>query len=114
MMIRATTLIPLIILFAATPALAIDGKYLGTWTSEPGNCNLDSLGPFRITKKGIDGREVSCQTKRARQDGAGWSVQMSCLTEDKPKNTSVLWQILPNGHLKEVSKGKSTDYVRCP
>ncbi|MBE7158922.1 MAG: hypothetical protein INR62_10915 [Rhodospirillales bacterium] len=101
-------------LLASTPAWAIDKAYLGVWTAKAGECDFSGAGPFRITARGLEEHETSCRTKRARQDSTGWSVQMSCANEGSVDKISLHWQLLSNGHLKEVSKDGNKDYVRCP
>lgn len=108
------TLVPPLMLLTWTPAWAIDGDDIGAWTPEPGKCDFSGAGPFRITAKGLEEHEASCRIKRARRDGAGWSVQLSCASEGNTSNINLHWQILPNGHLKEISKEKVADFVRCP
>jgi hypothetical protein len=95
------------------PALAIDHAYLGVWTREAGQCDFSGAGPFRITPKGITGHEFDCTTKRATPDGGGWLVRLSCSGEGNTYNLTLRWKILPDGHLREIAKGKVVEYVRC-
>lgn len=108
----AKNLVPILLLIS-TPAQAIDRAYLGVWTPEPGNCDFSGAGPFRITEKGIEEHEHACTTERATPDGDGWVVHLSCVGEGYKSNLTLRWKILPNGHLREIAKGKVVEYVRC-
>jgi hypothetical protein len=97
----------------STPALAIDGAYIGDWTPEPGKCDFSGFGPFRITAKGMEGHEESCTTKHAKSDNDGLRVQLSCAAEGRTYDLALRWKIMPDGHLRETTKKKVVDYVRC-
>jgi hypothetical protein len=100
-------------LLPCTPTFAFDSSYIGAWTPEPGKCDFGGAWPFRITAKGLEGHELSCRTKRARRDGGGWSVQLTCAGEGETSTLKLHWQILPDGRLRETSKGKVANFVRC-
>ncbi len=105
-------LIPIVVLISA-PALAIDRAYLGAWTPEPGKCDFSGAGPFRITPKGIEGHEFDCTTKRATPGDTGWRVHLSCSAEGNTYNLTLRWKITTDGHLRETTKKKVVEYVRC-
>jgi hypothetical protein len=107
------SLIPILVMIS-TPAMAIDAAYLGVWAPSPEACNADDRTAFRITPKGISGRELECETKQASADGAGWRVRLWCGSEGYDSTITLRWRLAPDGHLHETQKGgKSYDYVRC-
>lgn len=101
-------------LLATGSASGFERAYLGAWTREPGRCDFSGFGPFRITRGGLEEHESFCRTRHARRDATGWSVRLSCAAEGDTTDVDLHWQILPNGHLREVSKEGTKDYVRCP
>lgn len=103
----------LILVVISTPAFAIDAAYIGAWTPEPGKCDFSGFGPFRITAKGIEGHEESCTMKHAKSDKDGLLVQLSCAAEGETFKRALRWKIMPDGHLRETTKEKVVDYVRC-
>jgi hypothetical protein len=106
-------LAPILVLISA-PAFAVDRAYIGAWTpDDPGKCDFSGSGPFRITAKGIEGHEFACTTKRATSDSAGLLVYLSCAGEGDTYNLTLRWKITPNGHLRETTKEKVVEYVRC-
>ena len=105
-------LAPILILISG-PAFAIDRAYIGAWTPEPGKCDFSGSGPFRITAKGIEGHEFGCTTKRTASDSGGLLVYLSCAGEGDTYNLTLRWKITPNGHLRETTKEKVVEYVRC-
>jgi hypothetical protein len=105
-------LAPILVLISA-PAFAVDGAYIGAWTPEPGKCDFSGSGPFRLTAKGIEGHEFRCTTKRTTSDSAGLLVYLSCAGEGDTYNLTLRWEITPNGHLRETTKEKVVEYVRC-
>jgi hypothetical protein len=107
------SLVPILVLIS-TPALAIDPAYLGLWAPSPEACRPDDRTAFRITPKGISGRELECETKQASSDSSGWLVRLRCGSEGTDSTITLRWRLMPNGHLHEDQKGgKSYDYVRC-
>jgi hypothetical protein len=108
-------LVPILVLILiSTPALAIDPAYLGLWAPSPEACKPDDRTAFRITPKGISGRELECETKQASSDSSGWLVRLWCGSEGTDSTITLRWRLIPNGHLHEDQKGgKSYDYVRC-
>ena len=104
-----------ILVLISTPAFAVDRAYLGAWAPDYGKCNFSGSGPFRITAKGIEGHEFTCTTKRTTTDSAGLLVYLSCSGkgEGDTYNLTLRWKILPNGHLRETTKEKVFEYVRC-
>ena len=105
-------LVPILVLIS-TPALAVDQAYLGAWAPDPAKCNFSGSGPFRITAKGIEGHEFTCTTKRTTSDSAGLLMNLSCADEGNTYDLTLRWKIMPNGHLRETTKEKVVEYVRC-
>ncbi len=91
----------------SAPALAIDAAYLGFWALSPEGCNADDRNSFRLTSKGISGRELECETKQASSDGSGWRMRLWCGSEGSEYFLDVRWQLMPNGRLHETQKGKA-------
>jgi len=108
-------LVPILaLILISTPALAIDPAYLGLWAPSPEACRPDDRTAFRITPKGISGRELECETKQASSDNSGWLLRLWCGSEGTDSTITLRWRLMPNGHLHEDQKGaKSYDYVRC-
>jgi hypothetical protein len=103
-----------ILLFASTPALAIDPAYLGFWVSNPSQCHYREWpGQFKITPKGREEQESSCSTRRASRDGSAWVVRLSCSGEGEIYKLSLRWELTPDGRLRETRDGKVHEYVRC-
>src|SRR5260221_10920885 len=91
-----------------------DPGYAGVWAPSVGACKADDRTTFRITPKGISGKELECEIKQASADGGGWLVRLSCGSEGTDSTLTVRWRLMPNGRLHEDQKGgKSYDYVRC-
>jgi hypothetical protein len=107
------SLIPILVLIS-TPALAIDPAYLGLWSLSLDECSADDRTAFRITPKGISGKELECEIKQQSSDGGGWRVRLWCGSEGYDSTLTLRWRLMPNGRLHEDQKGgKSYDYVRC-
>ena len=70
-----------VVVSISTPALAIDPAYFGVWAPSPAECRPDDRAGFRITPKGINGREWGCEIKQQSSDGGGWLVHLACATE---------------------------------
>ncbi len=51
--------------------------------------------------------------KQESHDGAGWLVHLSCDAEGNTYTLTLQWYLSPNGHLHEIQKGQSHEYVRC-
>jgi hypothetical protein len=51
--------------------------------------------------------------KRATSDSAGLLVYLSCAGEGDTYNLTLRWKITPNGHLRETTKEKVVEYIRC-
>jgi hypothetical protein len=106
-------LVPMLVMIS-TPALAIDPAYLGVWAPILEACNPDDRTAFRITLKGISGRELECETKQESSDGAGWRVRLWCGSEGADSTITLRWHLAPDGRLREDQEGgKSYEYVRC-
>jgi hypothetical protein len=105
-------LVPILVLIS-TPAFAVDRAYIGAWAPDSGKCDFSGSGPFRITAKGIEGHEFTCTTKPATSESAGLPVYLSCAGEGDTYNLTLRWKITPNGNLRETTKEKVVEYVRC-
>ena len=112
MLRRLVPIVPILVLIS-TPAFAIDQAYIGASAPVSGKCDFSGSGPFRITAKGIEGHEFTCTTKRATSKSAGLLVYLSCAGEGDTYNITLRWKITPNGHLRETTKEKVVEYVRC-
>jgi hypothetical protein len=103
-----------ILVLISTPAQALDPAYLGLWSPSLYACSADDRTAFRITPKGISGKELECTIKQQSSDAGGWLVRLWCGSEGSDSTLTLRWRLMPNGQLHEDQiGGKSYDYVRC-
>ena len=100
---------------AATPTLAADPAYVGTWGVSAAQCKLpqDVLGaPLVIRAKGYDQHEAHCDFTSVKKVGNAWRVKAACSVEgDKQKDAFTL-QV--SGKTLTLKQGKSARaYMRC-
>jgi hypothetical protein len=107
-----------VLLLISTPAFALDREYLGHWievSSAPLREVCIDLAGFHITPQGTRTDREQCKVISETRDGTGWKMRFSCVYVEGGKGTKNLrWQMLPDGHLREIENNQTTDFVRCP
>lgn len=111
------TLISILALSAAAPAMAAEPRYLDVWASSPRACKANPRktedAAFRITSRDMAGYEWSCSIKNTSRAGeGGWRVNLACASEGDETRSTVRWQVVGD-KLVETRSGKTTVSVRC-
>ena len=100
-----------ILIAAATPGMALDNNYVGSWSASP-KCEDDMT--IRITHKEYSGIEFGCRLLKSTRENGGWRAKFSCAGEGEEYSLSIHWKILKNGRLRQSIAGRRTvEMGRC-
>jgi hypothetical protein len=95
---------------AASPAFAIDGKILGSWSASP-KCEDDMT--VHIKRNEYSGVEFACRILKTKRDKGGWRATLRCTGEGEEYSQSVHWRMLKNGRLRQSIDGRTIEMRRC-
>ena len=102
-------------LLTASPALAAEPAYVGTWGVSAAQCKIpqDRQGaPMVMRAKGYDQHEAHCNFTSVKKTGAAWKVAAACSVEgDKQRDAFTLKVV--DDTLTLTRDGIARTYKRC-
>ncbi len=99
----------------ASPALAAEPAYVGTWGVSAAQCKVpqDRQGaPMIVTAKGYDQHEAHCTFASVKRSGDGWKVKAACSVEGDKQSDAFTLKV--DGDVMTIRHGSSARaYKRC-
>ena len=105
-----------ILMLAASPAIAAEPAYVGTWGTNAAQCKIPQEqqgAPMVFSAKGYDQHEAHCTFKSVKPTAGGWNIAAECSVEGDQQKDAFSLKVVSGALI--MGHGRSTrKFVRCP
>lgn len=107
----ATILVPIV---CPVQAQELDAALVGRWASDPSQCASESsFARMDVTRTAMSGPSWNCAVNRAVPQDGGWNIGLACSANGTRYTVESLWQVQPNGNLRQTAYGTVMEYLPC-